>query len=68
MPLFHAVEALKSGQLNPILPGWRRPSVSCFVYAPEDAFEKRRVRALFDRLAERSMLAGLKRTFPQFYR
>ena len=69
LPLFHAVEALRSGQLKTILEGWRCPSASCFIYATQEAYEKRRVRILFDWLAdcEQKTLDKLRQEFPQFY-
>ena len=69
LPLFHAVEALRSGQLKTILEGWRCPPASCFIYATQEAYEKRRVRILFDWLAEceQKTLDKLRQEFPQFY-
>lgn len=69
LPLFHAVEALKSGQLVPVMNGWRCKSASCFIFATEEAYEKRRVRVLMDWLTEheRRSLAKLREDFPEFY-
>lgn len=69
LPLFHAVEALRAGELRVVLEGWRCRPASCFVYATEEAWTKRRVRALVEAIAahERKTLAGLRREFPEFY-
>lgn len=69
MPLYHCADALKSGQLVPVLPGWHRKAMSCFVYTTEAAFEKRRVRVLFEWLAEheRRTQAKLREANPAFY-
>lgn len=69
LPLFHAAAPLKNGQLVPVMDGWRCQSASCFVFATEEAYEKRRVRVLMDWLTEneRRALAKLRADFPEFY-
>lgn len=69
MPLYHCADALRSGQLVPVLPGWHRKAASCFVYATEAACEKRRVRVLLEWLAEheRRMQTKLREENPAFY-
>lgn len=69
LTLFHAVEALKTGQLVPVMDGWRCEPASCFVMATDEAYEKRRVRVLMDWLTEheRRSLNMLQATFPEFY-
>ena len=67
MPLYHCADALRSGQLVPVLPGWHRKAASCFVYATEAACEKRRV--LLEWLAEheRRTQTKLREENPAFY-
>ncbi len=69
MPLYHCAEGFKTGQLVPVLPGWRRKNASCFVYATEAACEKRRVRVLLDWLTEheRRTQTRLREENPMFY-
>ena len=69
MPLYHCADALRSGQLVPVLPGWHRKAASCFVYATEVACEKRRVRVLLEWLAEheRRTQTKLREENPAFY-
>lgn len=69
LPLFHAAAPLKNGQLVLVMDGWRCRSASCFVFATEEAYEKRRVRVLLDWIAEqeRRVLAELRADFPEFY-
>lgn len=69
LPLFHAAEALRSGEIVPVMEGWRTPSGSCFVFATQEAYERRRVRLLLEWLAdtERKQLERLRAEFPQFY-
>ena len=69
MPLYHCADALKSGQFVPVLPGWHRKAASCFVYATEAVYEKRRVQVLLEWLAEheRRTLTKLREENPAFY-
>ena len=44
MPLIQVVDDLKDGKLVPILPGWSRPPVECFVVTNREAWHQKRVR------------------------
>lgn len=48
MPLVQIVEDLEAGRLVPILPGWFRPPVECFVATNRDAWHARRVRIFLE--------------------
>lgn len=69
LPLYHCADDIEAGNLVAVLDGWRRKPLSCFVYAREESYEKRRVQVFVDWLAdheERSM-NRLKSRFPEFY-
>lgn len=70
LPLYHAMDALRAGQLVPVMEGWRRSPASCFVFASEEAYEKRRIRALVDCLVdnERRLFDRLRAEFPLFFK
>ena len=69
LPLFHCAEELENQQLVQVLPGWHRPTLSCYVSAREEAYEKRRVQIFTEWIAERERgkMASLRERFPQFY-
>lgn len=48
MPLVQIVEDLEAGRLVPILPGWFRPPVECFIATNRDAWHARRVRVFLE--------------------
>ncbi len=48
MPLVQIHEDLLDGRLVPILPGWFRPPVECFIAAGRAAWHMRRVRVFFE--------------------
>lgn len=48
MPLVQIQEDLLEGRLVPILPGWFRPPVECFIAAGRTAWRKRRVRVFLE--------------------
>lgn len=69
LPLFHCAEELENQQLVQVLPGWHRSTLSCYVSAREEAYEKRRVQIFTEWIAERERgkMASLRERFPQFY-
>ena len=70
LPLFHCAKEIEDGTVVPVLPGWRRHPLSCFIFVREEAFEKRRVQVFADWIAERERrsMEALRRRFPEFYR
>ena len=70
MPLYHCADDIEKGTVIPVLNGWHRHSLSCYVFAREEAYEKRRIRVFVEWIAERERqaLQRLKDRFPQFYR
>ena len=70
MPLFHCADDIQNGNVIPVLDGWHRKSLPCYVFAREESYEKRRVHVFVDWIAEREHQAmeRLKARFPQFYR
>ena len=52
-PDFLAAEALASGELEPLLPGWRPPPLGLYLITPPSPLRPVRVRLLMDYLAER---------------
>ena len=48
MPLVQIVEDLKTGRLVPILPGWFRPPVECFMVTSRSGWRSRRVRVFLE--------------------
>lgn len=64
MPLVQIHEDLIEGRLVPILPGWSRPPVECYIVTNHDAWHLRRVRVFFEWFAAamRETFAGYERT------
>lgn len=48
LPLLQIVDYLVSGELVPILPGWSRPAVECFIVTNRTAWYSKRVRIFFE--------------------
>ncbi len=48
MPLVQIAEDLEEGRLMPILPGWFRPPVECFIVTSKSRWRSRRVRVFFE--------------------
>lgn len=48
MPLVQIVEDLQAGTLVPILPGWFRPPVECYIATSRAAWHLKRVRVFFE--------------------
>ena len=48
MPLVQIYEDLLAGRLVPILPGWFRPPVECFIVANHEAWHMKRVRIFLE--------------------
>ena len=48
MPLVQIVEDLKEGRLVPILPGWFRPPVECFMVTSRAGWRSKRVRVFLE--------------------
>ncbi len=69
LSLFHCREEIDNGHLVPVMQGWRRRSAPCYVFAREEAYEKRRVKVFVEWIAEREYLfmQNLKAKYPQFY-
>ncbi|HIU74016.1 MAG TPA: LysR family transcriptional regulator [Candidatus Aphodousia faecipullorum] len=69
MSLFHCAKEIEDKTVIPVLPGWHRKQLSCFIFAREESFEKKRVKVFVDWLAEREhrFMQRLKNQFPQFY-
>lgn len=53
MPLVQCWEDLKEGRMVPILPGWRRPQVPCFVVLSKSSWHTRRCRVFGEWFAQR---------------
>lgn len=58
MPLVQIYEDLTEGRLVPILPGWSRPPVECYIVTNRDAWHMKRVRVFFEWFA-----AAMRSTF-----
>lgn len=73
LALYHYAEMLDtmpaSVELVPLLRGWQRPSIPCYVLCSEEAWAKRRVRDFVEWLAERERrhFALLRERFPEFF-
>ncbi len=69
LPLFHGAKEIEQKTLVPVLPGWQRAPLSCFLLAKEESYGKRRVGTFVEWMAEheRASLSSLKSRFPQFY-
>lgn len=63
MPLVQIHEDLIEGRLVPILPGWSRPPVECYIVTNHDAWHLRRVRVFFEWFA-----AAMRETFAGYER
>ena len=63
MPLVQIHEDLLEGRLVPILPGWSRPPVECYIVTNRDAWHLRRVRVFFEWFA-----AAMRETFDGYER
>ncbi len=63
MPLVQIFEDLLANRLVPILPGWYRPAIECWVVTHRDGWRQRRVRVFFDWFAQamRESFAGYER-------
>lgn len=63
MPLVQIHEDLLANRLVPILPGWYRPPIECWVATTRDAWHARRVRVFFEWFAQemRTLFAGYER-------
>lgn len=48
MPLVQIFEDLQQGRLVPILPGWFRPSVECFMVTSRDGWRSKRIRVFLE--------------------
>ena len=48
LPLVQIVEDLLAGTLVPILPGWFRPPVECYIATSRTAWHLKRVRVFFE--------------------
>ena len=61
-------EDLAEGKLVPILPGWSRPPVECYIVTNRDAWHMKRVRVFFEWFAAamRSTFAGYERAVSSF--
>ena len=68
MPLVQIYEDLAEGRLVPILPGWSRPPVECYIVTNRDAWHMKRVRVFFEWFAAamRSTFAGYERAVSSF--
>ena len=68
MPLVQIYEDLAEGKLVPILPGWSRPPVECYIVTNRDAWHMKRVRVFFEWFAAamRSTFAGYERAVSSF--
>lgn len=64
MPLVQIHEDLVEGRLVPILPGWSRPPVECYIVTNRDAWHLRRVRVFFEWFANamRETFGGYERS------
>lgn len=69
MPLYHCADEIEAGTVVPVLPGWHRRPLSCYVYAREESYAKRRVQEFVEWIAEREReaLRALRSRFPAFY-
>lgn len=63
MPLVQIHEDLLEGRLVPILPGWTRPPIECYIVTNRDAWHLRRVRVFFEWFATamRETFAGYEK-------
>ena len=68
MPLVQIYEDLAEGKLVPILPGWSRLPVECYIVTNRDAWHMKRVRVFFEWFAAamRSTFAGYERAVSSF--
>jgi len=48
IPIAHCAEELISGTLVPILDGWRRPTIECFVVTSTEGYGIKRIRTFVD--------------------
>lgn len=48
MPLVQILEDLQEGRLVPILPGWFRPAVECFMVTSRDGWRSKRIRVFLE--------------------
>lgn len=69
MPLYHCQNELENKTVIPVLDGWHRQSASCYVFARDEAYNKRRVQVFVDWIAERErqFFESLRQRFPQFF-
>lgn len=74
LALHHFDGVINSGKTDAarlvrVLPGWQRPSASCYVFCSEQAWNKRRVRDFVEWIAarERSHLTNLRERYPDLY-
>lgn len=69
LPLYHCAALLESKLLIQVLPGWHRAPLDCYVFASEEAWERRRVQVFVEWMAERERetLAELREMHPEFY-
>jgi DNA-binding transcriptional LysR family regulator len=52
LPDFLLGDALETGALEPVLPGWRRPDIHLYLLAPPSPMQPTRIRAVADYLAQ----------------
>lgn len=45
---YFAIEGIRSGQVKPVMPGWKRPNRTVCLIVPRNAYRKRRVRYFLD--------------------
>lgn len=69
LPLYHCALLLKSKLLIQVLPGWQREPLDCYVFASEEAWERRRVQVFVEWMAERERetLNELREKHSEFY-
>lgn len=67
IPLIHCIDELEAGTLKVVLNGWRRPSLGCYIFSPEQFWEYERVRVFGEWLArsQTEEIANLHRRFDQ---
>lgn len=67
LPLIHCIDELETGSLKVVLAGWRRPSLGCYLFSPQQFWEYERVRVFGEWLAQQQTkeIAELHRRFDQ---
>lgn len=67
--LYHCAQEIRSGLLVPVMPGWQRDSIPCYVFVTEQAWQKKRVQLFFDWFVKREIdtVKKLEIEFSRFY-